>query len=201
MKRVLSYLLLGLCLVVCFGACKQEHPNLEQEKIDMPKLKEKLRNSIFRYEEPKDDGSKHFNCIQIMPFFDTQQEADDNIASQGESIRISRRGNEERLEGYEEWSKEFEKRETYDVILGEICFVAFDKATSQMRVIGHHKTNDNGIGSPMHEFWGNDIVWIKYNSTKDVLEVKLKTPLTGKGTEAVVYELKRVQNDISDTWY
>ncbi len=202
MKRVLNYLLLSLSLIVCFGSCKQGNQNLKEEKIDMPKLKKMLANSIFRYEEPKDDGSKHFNCIQIMPFFDTQQGANNNITNQKEYIRISRIGNEAKLEGYNEWFKEFEKRDTYDVILAEICFIAFDEANSQMKVVGHLEVKDNGIGSPMHKFWGNDIVWIKYNPTKDMLEVKLKTPLTGdKGTEAVIYKLKRVKNDISETWY
>ncbi len=69
---------------------------------------------------------------------------------------------------------------------GEWCNFSYDVNTHYLKL---DIQSDN-------LFWLKDIIWLKYNPDKDVLEVKLKTPLIGEGKEPIVYELKRVAEAI-----
>ncbi len=201
MKRVLNYLLLSLSLIVCFGSCKQKNPSLEQDKIDISKLKTKLDNSIFRYEiKDKKQGGLP-DCIQIQIYCKLKQEESSDVNKKQEHIVIFRSGNEQRLEGFDEYVKELDRIGRFGTVLGEIWFVTFDEASPQIKITEHYKSDEEDERFAILDnqaIWGNDVLWIRYNPTKDVLEVKLKTPLSGDRSEPIIYELRRVKNDITD---
>ncbi len=208
MKRVLDYLLLGL--IMCLFSCGEEHCKLDkelrtkEEKITMPQLKKILGNSIFRYEVVEKGKRGMPKCLQIMTYFDVSKAETTDITKNKEYILIFRSGNGEHLEGFDEYHKELNKLgRRFGTLLGEAWFVSFDNVNSQIKITEYYKSDKKNKRFAIlekHKMWGNDVVWIKYNATKDVLEVKLKTPLTAKKAGPIVYELKRVQNDITDTW-
>ncbi len=181
MKTIIKVGLLFIGSIILLS-CTKENVKLEQEvttsnttekqKPEVKKITQKdFIGKAFRYGGPETDIKELFQVELYSEYYPKK-------------IMICRRGNTHRLEGSAEIPP---YKDGVGTKIGEVCASSYNAET------GYFSLDYAPDRIITNSIWLRDIIWLRYNPEKDVLEVKLKTPLAGEGTEPVVYELRRVE--------